>query len=93
MFLIWPIVAAAIFGAFCGTWVRLLPFTFVVLAGVLGSAFSMWISGLRLEWILLELFAFITALEGGYLIGLASQGDSAKPPRDGQRILGVAAKN
>ncbi len=84
--MVWPVVIAAMLGVFCGTWLRLLPFTFIILIGALGSVFSMWIGGLGTGWVLLELFAVLTALQAGYLLGLIGQVRPATPPVEGRKL-------
>ncbi len=85
MILVWPIVVAAILGLFCGAWVPLLLFTFIAFVGTLGSALSMWLAGLEPGWTVLALFAVMTALQAGYLIGLIGRNEFEKPSRSTPR--------
>jgi hypothetical protein len=79
MIFVWPVVMAAILGIFCGLWAPLLLFVFLIFGVALGSTVSMGIAGLGIGWLLLELFAVLTALEFGYLIGLFLRIERAEP--------------
>jgi predicted signal transduction protein with EAL and GGDEF domain len=89
MFLVWPIVLAVMLGLFCSMWARLPAFMVIVFVGAVGSMFSMWMAGRPATFILLGLPVVLTALEGGYLLGLLAQSRLTDPPRENWRAVPV----
>lgn len=83
MIFVWPVIMAAILGIFCGLWAPLLLFVILVFGVALGSTVSMGIAGFGLGWLFLELFAVLTALEFGYLIGLFLRIERPEPTVSG----------
>jgi hypothetical protein len=80
MLLIWPVVLAVVLGIFCSAWVRVLPFTLIVFAGIAGSVISLWASNFGAGWMLLYVLMVVVALEGGYFFGLVSKANRTNPP-------------
>ncbi|WP_413988296.1 hypothetical protein ACMDCR_20000 [Labrys okinawensis] len=85
MIFVWPVLMAAILGVFCGLWAPLLLFILLIFGVALGSVVSMSIAGFGIGWLLLELFAVLTALEFGYLIGLFLRIERAEPTVSGRQ--------